>query len=75
MDPSDGILAFGDKLLCNPQRLAISSMPSLAVQVRAVDIAGNVSELSNAIQVKGCSATGGTALILLSALFLRRRRP
>lgn len=67
---------FGDQGLCNP-RFAISSTASLAIQVRAVDFAGNVSELSNPLQLKtgGCSATGGTALILLSALFLRRRRP
>ncbi|HEY1087731.1 MAG TPA: hypothetical protein VGE37_08550 [Archangium sp.] len=71
--------AFGDRARCTLTSFPASQVSDLAIQVRAVDYAGNVSDFSNAIQLKssssGCSATGGTALILLSALFLRRRRP
>jgi hypothetical protein len=68
---------FGDRGRCTLTSFPASQVSDLAIQVRAVDYAGNVSDFSNALQLKsassGCSATGSTALILLSALFLRRR--
>lgn len=60
---------LGDSSVCGP-RFPVSKMANLAIQVRTVDLAGNVSELSNAVQLKssGCSATGGSTLVLAALL-------
>lgn len=74
--PSASPMLFGDGFLCMPQ-LATSHMPNLAVAIRTRDLAGNVSPLSNAVQLKGsagCSTTGGSAVALLLGIALIRRR-
>ena len=63
---------FGDASLCS-SRFPVSKMPSLAIQVRTVDLAGNASELSEPMQLKsGCSITGGSALVLALLLLTRK---
>lgn len=48
---------------------------SMSLRVQAMDLAGNVSELSMQQQVAGCSAAPGGALLMLAlAALLRRRR-
>lgn len=72
VDPSASFF-LGDSSLCSA-RFPASKMANLAIQVRTVDLAGNVSELSNPLQLKGsgCSATGGSALVLAALLLARK---
>jgi hypothetical protein len=69
-------VALADNSACGVS-FPVSTLADLAVQVRSRDAAGNVSELSNAVQLKGggCSA-GGSALGLGWAVlaFVRARR-
>lgn len=67
---------LGNRTRC-ANNFPVSTVADLAVQVRTRDAAGNVSELSNVVQLKGggCSAAGsalGLAWVLLA--FARRRR-
>ncbi|MFT3713452.1 MAG: hypothetical protein QM817_37830 [Archangium sp.] len=62
---------------CNTN-LPLQSLPNLAVGVRVVDFAGNVSELSEVKQAKSAGCTAAPALLgILGALamLLRRRSP
>lgn len=73
----DGFV-IGDLSACS-SNFKVSTLPELAVQVRARDAAGNVSELSNAVQLKsgGCSAAGsalGLGWAVLAFVRTRRRR-
>lgn len=75
--PHRGGFSLGNRSLCS-NTFPVSTFADLAVQVRTRDAAGNVSELSNAVQLKGggCSAAGsalGVAWVVL-ALARRRRR-
>ncbi|MBL8915285.1 MAG: hypothetical protein JNM17_31565 [Archangium sp.] len=49
--------------------------PNVAIAVRTIDVAGNVSELSTAKQAKsgGCSSSAELLIILAVAVFRRRR--
>lgn len=73
--PISGSSSFflGDSVLCSP-RFPVSKMSNLAIQARTVDLAGHVSELSNPLQLKGggCSASGGSALVLAALLLARK---
>lgn len=77
--PHQGGFLLGNRGLCS-NTFPVSTLADLAVQVRARDAAGNVSELSNAVQLKsgGCSAAAGPALALgwwvLPLARWRRRR-
>lgn len=66
------ILFLSEVSICEPK--FPTSSPDLAIAIRTRDLAGNVSPLSNAIQLKsgGCSATGGPSLLLLAGLLLTR---
>lgn len=71
----DGFV-LGNRLLC-ANNFPVSRVADLAVQVRTRDAAGNVSELSNAVQLKGggCSTAGpGLGLACLALAFARGRR-
>ncbi len=65
-----GAITLHDASLCG-RNFPVSSRGSLAVAVRSRDFAGNVSELSNAVQLKGCSTTGGPGLLILASLLTR----
>lgn len=71
-----GVVGVGDMSLCSP-KTPTSTVSELAIQARLVDGAGNASELSNAVQLKGggCSAVGGSAFGLAALLVLVRRNP
>lgn len=73
--PGDPVVFLGDSSVCSA-RLPTSTRSQLAVQLRAVDLSGNASPLSNAVQLKssGCSATGEGSLVVLLALLGRRLR-
>lgn len=75
----EGAFYLGDASACS-RNFATSTMGDLAVQLRSRDAAGNVSEFSNAVQLKGggCSATAGATaglgwLVLPLARGRRRR--
>lgn len=55
----------------------LQAVPDLALGVRAVDFAGNLSELSNVKQAKtaGCSAAPGVLGVVAVVLLRRRRAP
>jgi hypothetical protein len=68
--PAIGAITLDDASTCG-WNFAVSKTPALAVAIRSRDFAGNVSELSNAVQLKGCSASGGPALMVLAGLLTR----
>lgn len=69
-------LYLGDGVGICDARFLTGSRPDLAIALRTRDLAGNVSPLSNAIQLKtgGCSSTSGPTLLLLVALLTGVRR-
>jgi uncharacterized protein (TIGR03382 family) len=75
-----GMVSLGDNSVCaqaDGSSFPVSTMTSLAVQIRLVDGPGNASELSNAVQLKpgaGCSSTSALPLGLLVVLLSRRRK-
>ncbi len=72
--PAAAQFFFGSSSLCSPV-VDTTGASELAIQIRAVDGAGNASELSNALQLKsgGCSATGGSLALIALLVFFRRK--
>lgn len=74
--PHRGGFSLGNRALCS-NNFPVSTLADLAVQVRSRDAAGNVSEFSNAVQLKsgGCSAAGSAlGLGWMGLAFARARR-
>jgi hypothetical protein len=71
---SFGVILVGDGSLCD-SNFPVSTTADLAIAVREVDLAGNVSPLSEPIQLKGgatgCTATDGPTLMILAGLLTR----
>ena len=74
--PAAGTLFIGDAVACQAT-LKTSAMADLAIAIRTRDFAGNVSPLSEPIQLKGggtgCTATDGPTVLLLAGLLARLR--
>jgi hypothetical protein len=68
------MLFLSEVSICEP-KFPTSARADLAIAIRTRDLAGNVSPLSNAVQLKtaGCSSTGAPGLLFLAGLLTQNR--